>query len=453
MIVDVHLKERSHSRSFILLFVFVLAGCLPEETIIRTPKPSLPSLQCSPFIKTGYCEKISYHPGEKIRVFLQSTQPQEICRLTIYGISGDSVLSVASSLPAVPGLPTDASENGYKYPVAAEFILPEMPSGVYLIEKKIPLIVKSSGPVDLMIVYPSNTANAYSRSGGKSLYGIDRAPAVSFQRPIELEAFSEYCLKWFTTLPDFRIGYVADKDMDDYENVMQAKVLVIPGHSEYWTREARSNFDRFVDAGGHALVLSGNTMWWQVRYSDDESKMICYKDNVMDPVGDPAMKTVEWIVPALQYPILSSIGADFSRGGYGLRDDTGWNGYRIAEPTSPLLEGLGLARGDIIAMPSVEYDGAPIAEYDEDGYPLLDKQALGFDKVELVAFDKGYRVTETTATFIVFRKTAASGIVINTASTDWCSLNGIGGSSKQKIKTITYNALNKLVNDERVFSQ
>jgi hypothetical protein len=368
-------------------------------------------------------------------------------------MTGDSILSVASSLPPVPELASDASENGYNYPVAAEFTLPEISSGVYLIEKRIPVIVKSARPQDVVIIYPSNTANAYSQSGGKSLYSADRVGVVSFQRPIGLESFSEYCLKWFTTLEDFSIGYVADSDMDNYENISESKVLVVPGHSEYWTRKGRMNFDRFVNSGGHALVLSGNTMWWQVRYSEDANKMVCYKDSFKDPVEDLLMKSIEWIVPSLQYPVISSIGADFSKGGYGLREDKGWDGYRIAEPTSPLFQGLNLQRGDIISLPSLEYDGAPVAEYDEEGYPVLDTEALGFDKIELLAFDRGYRVTETTGTFIAFRKNQSSGIVINTASTDWCSANGMGGSSQQTIQKITYNALTRLVNNQTVFSK
>ena len=31
-----------------------------------------------------------------------------------------------------------------------------------------------------------------------------------------------------------------------------------------------------TNTGGHALILSGNTMWWQVRYNEDKTKLICY---------------------------------------------------------------------------------------------------------------------------------------------------------------------------------
>src|SRR5690606_5306227 len=148
-------------------------------------------------------------------------------------------------------------------------------------------------PVDALVVYPSNTANAYAESGGKSLYSREGRPGkVSFHRPIAVESLSAVCLKWFSTLPDFTVGFIADSDMDLYDNIVNAKVLVIAGHSEYWTREARLNFDRFVDEGGHALILSGNTMWWQVRYTEDRSGLICHKEDALDPISDPLFKTI-----------------------------------------------------------------------------------------------------------------------------------------------------------------
>lgn len=451
-----HQKGLSN-RLWIAVACFVLQGCFTEEDFfpgVVDRSPLIPSLSCTPYIQDGYTEKFSYYPGDRMKVFFQSRSTVDLCRLTIFTVNGDSVYSTASGLSIVPEAPDDASENGYDLPASVEFSVPRLPSGIYLIDRRIPFIVKTAEPVDMMIIYPSNTANAYAESGGKSLYSQqDRPVGVSFHRPVPLQRLSEFCLKWFATITDFRMGYVADVDMDNFETISKAKILVIPGHSEYWTREARKNFDQFVNSGGHALILSGNTMWWQVRYSDDKNKMICYKNKDNDPIGDPLLKTIEWNAPLLQFPVLSSIGADFSLGGYGLKSDQGWNGYKIAAPASPLFEGLDLKKGDIIALPSLEYDGAPVSGYDEAGYPLLDREALGFEKIELLGFDKGFRVKETVGTFIVFQRTPTSGIVINTASTDLCSSNGMGGKSGNTIKQVTYNALHKLINDAPVFSQ
>lgn len=59
--------------------------------------------------------------------------------------------------------------------------------------------------------------------------------------------------------------------LDGYEAVM------INGHSEYWSREAAESLDRYLRAGGNAIVLSGNTMFWRVSFNADGSVMECRK--------------------------------------------------------------------------------------------------------------------------------------------------------------------------------
>jgi len=55
------------------------------------------------------------------------------------------------------------------------------------------------------------------------------------------------------------------------------KVLFVVGHSEYWSFEAMSAVSRFLDRGGGAIVLSGNTAFWRVSFSADGTIMECRK--------------------------------------------------------------------------------------------------------------------------------------------------------------------------------
>ena len=55
------------------------------------------------------------------------------------------------------------------------------------------------------------------------------------------------------------------------------KVLIINGHSEYWSAEAYEGVDRFLRSGGAAIVMSGNTMFWRVSYDADGTAMECRK--------------------------------------------------------------------------------------------------------------------------------------------------------------------------------
>ena len=305
-------------RSFLTLLFSALI-LLESCTENSEPSLTLPGNPCAPSFSYGYTDKTSYLPGDKMKVFLQSTQNIEICRLDIYTINGTLAFSVSSSLAKQQIVGTDPSVIGYGFKITSEVEIPaNLKSGVYLIEKQIPFILKTTNPVDLVIVYPSNTTNAYSRSGGKSLYDkINRPSHVSFLRPVELQSQSLYGLKWFATLTNYSIGYIADSDLDDYNTIKNAQIITIVGHSEYWTRKARKNFDQFVNTGKNAIILSGNTMWWQVRYTEN-NQLICHKVATTDPISDLLLKTIVWEDRTLEYSILTSIGADFPHGGCGL---------------------------------------------------------------------------------------------------------------------------------------
>jgi hypothetical protein len=426
------------------------------------PFPPVPLRACGSNVIEGYTDKTSYFPGDEVGVFLQSNSSLQ-CGLGFYDISGSLVFS--ANVPLFPQTiqRIEPWANGFNFTGNAKIRLPPwLASGIYSIENKISFVVKSSIPSDVTIIYPINTINAYNNSGGKSLYGFNSSEnkashIVSFLRPVdspsELGECHE-CLKWFPSLSNIKFGYISDLDLTDYESIQQSKIIIIIGHSEYWSRKARKHFDQFVDNGGHAVILSGNTMWWQIHYTATKNAMVCYKSAQQDPEPDITMKTILWTEPTLQYPILPSIGADFVRGGYGLQTNSGWHGFKIYNPGSPLLEGLRLKQGDIISLPSGECDGAPIKGFDANGFPILDNDNLKFEKLELIGFDRGSRGgIETFPTFIVLRKTKTSGIIVNTGTNSWCSASGIGSpNSGQQIKAITTNAIMKLLNGMNVFS-
>ena len=71
----------------------------------------------------------------------------------------------------------------------------------------------------------------------------------------------------------------------------------------------------FIENGGRLINLSGNTMWWQVRFEDNGRTMVAYKNHVLDPVKDQTLTTdLNW-----DYPILdteySIIGVHYKNGG------------------------------------------------------------------------------------------------------------------------------------------
>jgi hypothetical protein len=407
----------------------------------------------NPAIIDGYTNHFSVFPGDSVTLYLNA-DTVGFKAVTLFDLKGTEVASFSMNLSPQHTPGPEAYEHGFNYRKTATVKIPELPSGVYLWDQTIPMIIKSRHP-KIIILYSSNTENAYATTGGKSLYDYNstdtkKASKVSFLRPISLPRYSEAFLRWFAEQPYQDVGYICDMDMDDYSEIKRASLLLIVGHSEYWTRNARNNFDKFVSEGKNAIVLSGNTMWWQVRYNNDRNQLICYKSAEDDKIKSPALKTTRWNDPTLGYPITKSIGVEFPLAGYGTKTDNGWDGYKILTE-SPLLENAELKPGEILPCMTDEYDGTPLLGFNNDSIPVINRQALGFEKIEIIGYDRSvWSDVAGVATWIVFKASKKSGIVINTASTNWCSDNGIGQSDQ--IKTITNNMIQKLLKKENVFS-
>lgn len=401
-------------------------------------------------LKEIYLEGHSVLPGQSIRMFVNA-ETSGVTAIRLMDANGQQVFSTSPARVRPQTIAGDAPwRDGMGYGDPIELLVPALPSGLYFWEGIGRMIVRSAARADICVLYPSNTECAYNDAGGKSLYEPPpplHGSELSFHRPWSGKSylFASAFYKWFSRQREYPANHISDFDLETPGILDQFSLLIVVGHSEYWSRKARLAFDRFVDAGGHALILSGNTMWWQIRYSSDGERLICYKSLSSDPIADPRLKTAQWITESLDYPIVSSIGADFSRGGYGVRKDRGWNGMKIVNPLSPIFKGVPISHGDILRIPTSEFDGAPIASLAPDGSPIIDRAALGFYRANLIGYDIGYRSHDTFGTWIAFQKTPRSGIVINCASTNWCAENGIGGADGSKLQTITKNMIDLLL--------
>jgi len=404
----------------------------------------------------GYLDKVSYFPNENAQLFLHSILSDSSLEIPIATIDGIEMGFIIANVFPQKIENINVWGNGYGYIVSSVFTIPNLPSGLYLIADKIPFIIKSSSNVDALVVYPSNTINAYNRSGGASFYTDPKANVLSFLRPQSNYYHSSFSIpffKWIRSL-NYNFSYIADIDLDDENIFNTSKLIIIPGHNEYWSRKARKNFDEFISAENDAIILSGNTMWWQIRYEENH-QIVCYKSIILDPIDDPFLKTTNWFKSILEYPILNSIGVDFRYGGYGDKEDQGWDGFKIINPLSPLFDGIEIELNQIISVPTREYDGTPISAI-QNGNPIIDNDLLNFHKIEIIGYDIGIKWGTTNENsyplFLIFQKTPTSGYVINTSSTDWC-YKGFLGQDSDIIKQITINAIDLLLMNKNIFSE
>jgi hypothetical protein len=411
----------------------------------------------------GYTDKISYYPGETVSLYL-SGPPNSHQVIGLADVNGKIILSATAAVDLQTigqDLTLKPWLDGFGYLKTTSVQLPgDLKSGFYRFPGDIPVICKSNNTAaDVTIVLPSNTFNAYCDYGGKSYYrpGDPNTEAADYRstvvsslryNPVSPDSpgnFSESFFRWMTN-QNYNTRYIADTDLEDYAEIEGSKLLIITGKSEYWTRQARLNFDRFVASGKNALVLSGNTMYWQVRNNSDKKLMICYKGNNVDPLKNTLYSTCLWDTPGLNYPVANSIGANFNGGGYPLKVANPLNGFKIVKDSSPLLKGTGLKNGDLLHLPTVETDGAPVKKMILPGseeIPVIDNSKLNFHKIDLIAYTFSLNPNNDPGlgTFVVFQKTPSSGTVVNVASTNWCSTTGMGGIDGPKIETMTKNMI------------
>ncbi|MBS1531880.1 MAG: hypothetical protein JSU01_16350 [Bacteroidetes bacterium] len=412
--------------------------------------------------KTIYCytDKISYMAGDSVSLYISGPKSKSQT-VAMTDMNDHTILSV--------NVPIDIQQiqadrpwlNGLGFTKTITIKLPDdLKSGIYKFCGKQNIVVRNNSSFcDITVIYPSNTDNAYNQSGRRSLYAPDqpdRSTVVSFLRfQFGSVDYSSSFFKWLSLQDSYNINYISDADLDDYSQLERSKLVIITGHSEYWTRRARQNIDKFVASGKNLLVLAGDVMWWQVRYNLKKNIMICYRDKAIDPLGNTPYSTVLWSDASLKYSILSSIGADFNHGGYANQVPKAWNGYKIVNQGSPLFKGTGLKNGDILKLPTYECDGAPVVKMIKPGsneIPVIDNSKLKFLRVELLAYDFAVDANaKGLATFIVFQKTKTSGTVVNVATENWCSNTGIGGDDKVKIETITKNMIDNSLSGSSLF--
>ena len=298
----------------------------------------------------GYPDRTSYLPGDTVTIRAAfasgaTTASWQLWRMGYYGGALGRLVASGGSVPIVAQPPNVVDPNtgavSAPWPVAVTFSIPSgAVTGVYLVkltapqgDTLVPLVVREKTP-GAVIVYSvsTNTYQAYNTWGGTSLYvnqigwkppGSFSAPAhafaVSFDRPFNNSlGTGEFLAKDrdFVTFAEgqgYDVAYVTDTDLDADPTILSSRrMLVIQGHSEYWTRPMRDAADAAVAAGTNAAFFAANDAYWQVRFSDGTRRLLFgYKEYCgRDPMrsSDPSRATCLWRDSAIQRPENALIG-------------------------------------------------------------------------------------------------------------------------------------------------
>ena len=194
---------------------------------------------------------------------------------------------------------------------------------------------------EVLYVLPTATYEAYNTFGGKSLYygteggntvsGTSRAVKVSFQRPLAQVGAH---LNWFTG-PDidllewlekqgYDVAYTDDVQLQSHpQELLNHKVDVISGHSEYWSEGQFKAFLAAREAGVNIASFSANTAYWKVRYEDNNNTLVCYKTvEGSGSTGNGSVSENDWGPDGIKGTADDALGPD---GKAGTADDNPQN--------------------------------------------------------------------------------------------------------------------------------
>lgn len=368
---------------------------LPGTTSWQLTRPALFDTKTfhSPAIE-GYAWTTSAEAGGAVKFSVSTTASSftaDVYRLGWYQGKGGRLMQ---SLPTISGhtypLPKLDPQTGLveaTWPVA--FTLKTgttWVSGIYMVkltassgyQAYIPLVIRSSTSSNFAFIHAVNTDEAYNYWGGASLYldlthtlKAKRAFKVSFDRPFEHSIGAgqffwwEYPMVRWLEKRGYDVSYFSDVDMQNNLIAHQYHhVLLIVGHSEYWSKQMRDNLEALINKRVNVAVFGGNDIYWQIRYEpgqvDDQSIaeqiIVCYKDKNADPLygKDNSMVTVTFQDPLVNEPEQSLLGSM-----YGGSLDLSQPGFPwvVADASSWVFAGTGLKNGDSLpGLVGSEYD-------------------------------------------------------------------------------------------------
>jgi hypothetical protein len=362
-------------------------------------------------------------------------------RLRVTSIGGVTVGSVALEGRPIP-IPTDALENGVATEPTGTLGIPlELPGGIYFVDDQWAFVV-SRRQASCTVVIPLSTMQAFNNWGGRGAYTErkrqrreeSRVPLhhYSFRRPLARRFATDVLggfLDWLPrgALASEDIRFVPDRDLPHQDALAGTKLLLIPGRSEYWSRESRNAVDAYVQRGGDMVLLSSETMLHEIRHEGDRIAWWWWGSSA-DP-NSPA--TPYWHDAARSYPLIPSIGPNPRHGGSHREEakhHPEWGVYRVHDAGSPLARACGLEAGGTIPLPSVTYyDGLPVRWY-KGNTPMLDERALPFHRWTLLAHSFGRSTPlRRIGAWFAFQRAPTSGRVVHFGSYAWSSVEGLGG--------------------------
>jgi hypothetical protein len=165
-----------------------------------------------------------------------------------------------------------------------------------------------SSRADIVFQTADTVWQAYNPEGGANMYysfspdikhrcykaSYDRPTRTREIRPANCFLGSEFPMIQFLEQYGYSITYISGVDTDRLgsKRLNQHKLFLSVGHDEYWSGVQRANLEAAIDNGLHVAFLSGNELFWRIRWEDNYRTMVVYKESQEIVKTDP--NQTEW---------------------------------------------------------------------------------------------------------------------------------------------------------------
>lgn len=257
----------------------------------------------------AFADKYSYRAGEPIDLRIHSTGTATLARQRLTA-DGWTTVGASIRVPPCPQSPRFDKRSGFTWTKTLTIETGGLGHGLYRFVLtpeahpaqafSVPIIIKDGRPRDVSVIIGTNTWEAYTTSGGLSHYenrrvsSLSKAVASIVKRPQWFPLFvpsrrpnnvfsddvtamrfetdytsfmvrNEIELLFFLLKQGYDFSVFDDRDLAFDPLATQAKALLFPGHSEYWTDEMLYAFERFLLKGGKVFRinagLEGHCVW------------------------------------------------------------------------------------------------------------------------------------------------------------------------------------------------
>ncbi len=168
--------------------------------------------------------------------------------------------------------------------------------------------------------FPTATYQAYNDYGGESLYvsthGLSggKARKVSLDRPIARQygngtgtfLYQEHEAVIWLEDHGYDVEYLSSADIGGANGrIGNHRLFILVGHEEYATAAEFDRLETALARGTSLAFLTGNTLYWQIRYENNDRVIVCYKENfIEDPMhpNNPSLVTRRFRDPSVNRP-------------------------------------------------------------------------------------------------------------------------------------------------------